>query len=86
LFLVWLPSFEILEDRRKDQQQGINPLLKIVTVQKISLHPKATNHHSPVIPTAASFIAAEEPVLSEAEGISVSSTAARQPSRSPRPV
>jgi hypothetical protein len=34
----------------------------------------------PVNPTADLFIAAEEPVLSEAEGISVFSTAARQPS------
>jgi hypothetical protein len=32
-----------------------------------------------VIPNAASFFAGEEPVLSEAEGISVCSTAARQP-------
>jgi hypothetical protein len=32
-----------------------------------------------VIPNAAFFIAAEEPVLSEAEGISVSTTVERQP-------
>jgi len=32
-----LSLFEILEDRRKDQQQGINPLLKIVTVREIRI-------------------------------------------------
>jgi hypothetical protein len=40
---------------------------------------QSPNHIRVVIPNAAVFFAAEEPVLSEAEGISVSSIAVRQP-------